>query len=82
MEIQPYSLLSFLFPRRGVPFPPEFIVVKFMRLSDWRGRAFPKFVLEDKNQSGNKGRITGLKPGLQNLESTRFKQIFQNTPLW
>lgn len=49
-QMQPYSLLSFLFPGKVIPFQLEFIVVKFLR-----GRAFAKFVLEDKNQSKNKG---------------------------
>ena len=52
-------------------FQLEFIVVKFLRLSDLRARTWVKLVLEDKNQSGNKGENNwGLKPGHQNWEDT------------
>lgn len=61
----------FFVPGRDVPFQLEFIVVKFLRLSNWRGRAFAKFVLGDKNQNGNKEEDNwGLKSGYQNLEHT------------
>ena len=53
-QMQPCSLLSFWFPGGGVRFQPEFMVVKFLRLSNWKERAFVKFVLEDRNQSENK----------------------------
>lgn len=46
---------SFLFPGKAVSFQLELIVVKFLGLSNRRGRTFAKFVLEDKHQSENKG---------------------------
>lgn len=46
-------------------------MVKFLRLSDLRGRTCVKLVLEGKNQSENKGENNwGLKPDHQNLEDT------------
>ena len=48
-------------------FQLEFIVVKFLRLSDLRARTCIKLVLEDKNKGENNW---GLKPGHQNLEDT------------
>lgn len=39
-KMHPGSLLSFLFPGKGIPFQLEFVVVKFLRLSNWWGPEF------------------------------------------
>lgn len=67
-QLEPYSLLSFLLPGTGLPFQLEFIV-KFLRLSDWRRRAFAKFVLENRNRREDRGEDgRGWEPGHQSLE--------------